>query len=112
MCRADNRNFCSNILQPVNDTVITCPDTLKVFIGLELLAAYRAGMVWQSQNLTVDSAKQRLVQRIKFLLSRLLDVERKLSHEASCASGGWRDIRLTFPYEMALSSLTATRGSG
>lgn len=46
------------------------------------------GLVGQCQNLTVDASEEEIVQRIQFLLRRLLDFERVFSHASGYASGG------------------------
>ena len=54
----------------------TDPNATLIFVPLQLLASCGPWVIRQRQNLTIYPAEQRIVQRIQFLLRRLLDFER------------------------------------
>jgi hypothetical protein len=71
---------------------VTDPNAPVVFVAFQLFASGGPGAVGKRQNLTVYSGKQRIIQRIQFLLRRLLDFERVFNHAGGYASGGWPGI--------------------
>src|ERR1035437_6881003 len=76
----------------VDNPVITDPNAPLIFVTFQLFASHGPWVVCQRQNRPIYAGEQRVVERIQFLLRRLLDVERVFKHASQCASGGWRGI--------------------
>jgi hypothetical protein len=60
----------AGIVNGVDHSPIAHTDAPLVSVSPELLASCGPGILSKSQNPAVNSAKQRIVQRIEFLLSR------------------------------------------
>jgi len=76
------------VVDDVHDTPVAYSDAPLVFVALQFLAVCRSGIAGQQQNFPVYAAEQGIVKGVQFLLCRLLDFERVLSHEGGCALAG------------------------
>src|SRR5579859_4777037 len=92
VCNASDRDELRRVVEDVQHAPVTGPDAPLVLVAFQLSASRGPGIVGQRQNLPVYAGKQRIVERIQFLLRRLLDFERVFNHEGACVSGGLRDI--------------------
>ena len=64
-------------------------------VALQLFASRWPGIVGQGQDLPVNAGEHRIVERIQFLLRRLLEFEEILSHAVGRALADWPDIART-----------------
>src|ERR1700736_1046127 len=86
---------------------VTDADAPWVPVALQFLAPGGAWAIGQRQNFVIYASKQRIVQRIQFLLRRVLDFERVLNHAGVCTSADWRGIarkECPFPSGATLTS--------
>jgi len=80
MSNAGNADKLGSIIHNVYDAPVTYPDAPGVFEPSKLFGSHRSGVIGQCQNLPVYSRKQRLIERIQFLLGGVHDFQRILNH--------------------------------
>jgi hypothetical protein len=87
------------VIDGVYNPVITDSNAPLILVPSQLFAASGPRVLGERKNLSVYAGEQCFVQRIEFLLRRLFNVERVITHAYWCASSDWRDIvRRVWPF--------------
>ena len=82
MSNAGNADELGGIIHDLHDAPVTYADAPEVFVPFKLFRSHRSGVIGQCQNLPVYSRKQRVIERVQFLLGGGHDFQRILIHES------------------------------
>ena len=69
------------VIDDLQHAPVTDSNAPLILVAFQLFAACRPRIVGQRQNLHVYTREQRIVERIQFLLRRLLNLERVFNHK-------------------------------
>jgi hypothetical protein len=80
MSNSGNADELGSIIHDVHDAPVAYADAPEVFVPFKLLRSHRPGVIGKRQNLPIYSRKQRIIERIQFLLGGAHDFQRVLNH--------------------------------
>ena len=92
MSNASDADEFRRVVDDVHLAPVTDPNAPLVLVAFQLFASCGPGIVRERQNFPVHAGEKRIIERIQFLLRRLLDFERVFNHVGGRVSGGLRGI--------------------